>query len=76
MKVTAAELKPLQDRTVYLELCDGEKINAKIVYVDEEYDDVIVDILDTNRPTRYEAKDTAYTIALSEIVFARLYDGK
>jgi len=48
MKV--AELKPYEDKTVVLHLSDGEIATAKIVYVDAEYEDIIVDMVRTNRP--------------------------
>ena len=47
MKIT--EVKPYEDRTVILHLRDGEIATAKIAFVDAEYEDIIVDIVRTNR---------------------------
>ena len=48
--MTIAELRPYQDKTVILHLHDGETATAKIAFVDDEYEDIIVDIIDTDRP--------------------------
>ena len=50
--MTIAEPKPHEDKLVILNLRDGESITAKILFVNSEYDDIIVDIIDTNRPQR------------------------
>ena len=67
--MTIAELKPYQDKTVVLSLHDGERATAKITYVDAEYEDIIVDILHTSRPERYQVPITncAFTILALDV---------
>lgn len=69
MKIT--ELKPYEDRTVILHLRDGEIATAKIAFVDAEYEDVIVDIVETNRPDAYQKPigSSAFAIRLSDLDF-------
>jgi len=69
MKV--AELKPYEDKTVVLHLSDGEIATAKIVYVDAEYEDIIVDMVRTNRPDGYQKPigTSAFAVRISDIEF-------
>jgi hypothetical protein len=66
--MTIAELRPYQDKTVILGLADGEITTGKIVFVDAEYEDIIVDIVSTNRPDNYRDSDSAYTIAAIDLI--------
>jgi hypothetical protein len=63
------ELKPYQDKTVILNLNDGERVTAKISYVDTEYEDIIVDILHTSRPEAYRRpiNSCAFTIPATAV---------
>lgn len=67
--MTIAELKPYEDKTVVLHLTDGEIATAKIAFVDAEYEDIIVDIIDTNRPQQYKQsiRLAAFTIKASDL---------
>ena len=67
--MTVAELKPFEDEIVTLHLRDGEIATAKSVYVDAEYQDVIVDVLSTNRLELYNVPVTAgaFTFPVSDV---------
>jgi hypothetical protein len=47
------KLKPWEDKVAELRLADGEWMRAKVAFVYFEYQDVIVNILETNQPERY-----------------------
>ncbi len=66
-----AELKPYEDKTVILHLRDGEISTAKIVFVDAEYEDIIVDIVQTNRPETYHKPIglSSFAVRLSDLDF-------
>ena len=66
MKIS--ELKELVDRTVTLRLTDGEFAKVFVCFADEEYNDIIVDILETTRPERYRDPSASYTIDASDII--------
>ena len=67
--MTIAQLQKFQDCNVNLRLADGEVLNANIRFVDLEYEDIVVDIISTNRPLQYKgAKESAYAIKAAEIV--------
>lgn len=66
--MTIAEIKPYQDKTVILTLSDGEIATAKIAFVDAEYEDIVVDVIRTNRPETYRDSNSAYTIAAADLV--------
>ena len=69
--MTIAELRPFQDKTVTLALSDGEITTAKISFVDAEHEDIVVDIIQTNRPDNYRRAGSAYAIAASDVASAR-----
>lgn len=60
------ELRPYQDQTVTANLHDGEVAVVKIVFVDLEYQDVIVDVLESNR-TYSGPANAVYTIRAADI---------
>jgi small nuclear ribonucleoprotein (snRNP)-like protein len=62
--MTIHELKKFEDKIVILHLTDGERLRAKLswVNVSSEYDDVIVDVIETSQPERYKDPEAAYTI--------------
>jgi len=66
------QLKQLCDKTVILHLTDGEVSKVKIIYVDDEYEDIIADVLETSRPDRYRDSSAVYTIAAVDIMSAEL----
>lgn len=63
-----AEIRPYQDKTVILKLSDGEITTGKIAFVDTEYEDIVVDIISTNRPANYGQSDATYTIAIADLI--------
>ncbi len=66
--MTIAELKPYQDKTVVLRFWNGEIATVKVDFVDAEYEDIIVDIIDTNRRDRYTGPSNAvYAIPAAEL---------
>ena len=66
--MTLAEIRLYQDKTVTLTLVDGEVATVKIIFVDTEYEDVVVDIVSTNRPGNYRHVGASYTIAVVDVV--------
>jgi hypothetical protein len=66
--LTIAEIKPYQDKTVILKLSNGEITTAKIVFIDTEYEDFVVDVVTTNRPDTYHRTDSVYAIAAADLV--------
>ncbi len=67
MKIS--DLKPLVDKTVTLRMADGEVAKVRLHSADEEYDDIIVDVLESTRSQPYDSAN-AYTFAAAEIVSA------
>jgi hypothetical protein len=66
--MTIAEIRPYQDKKVILTLSDGEITTAKIAFVDAEHEDIVVDVICTNRPDNYRDSNAAYTIAATELL--------
>jgi hypothetical protein len=63
------DLQPYEDKTVILNLLDGEISTVKILFVDTEYDDIIVDIIHTNNSKQYTGPpDCVYTIRACDIL--------
>jgi small nuclear ribonucleoprotein (snRNP)-like protein len=50
--MTLSELKQFLDKTVTLRMTNGETAKVRVRVVDEEYDDLIVDVLETSTPER------------------------
>ena len=48
-----SDLKQFLDKTVSLRITNGEIAKVKVRFVDDEYDDLIVDVLETSTPERY-----------------------
>jgi hypothetical protein len=70
--VTVSELKPYQDKIVVLHLKDGEIATAKVLFVDAEYEDIIVDIIATNRHYKNKGPaNPAYTISVAVLTSVR-----
>jgi hypothetical protein len=53
--MTIAEITPYLDKTVILRLSNGEITTAKIAFVDNEYEDIIVPT--TSYPGRLEGRN-------------------
>lgn len=70
--MTLDDLKQFLDKTVVLRMNDGERATVKVRLVDEEYADLIVDVLETSTPERYRDRSAAYTVAASDIASAEL----
>jgi hypothetical protein len=63
-----AELRPYQEQTVVLRLHDGEIATVRVVFVDAEHDDIVVEIVHTNRPGQYKGPPNSwYTIRPADI---------
>jgi hypothetical protein len=66
--MTIAELRPYQDKTVILHLHDGEIATVKVAFVDVEYQDLIVDIINTNRSQKYKGPaNSAHVIRAADL---------
>lgn len=68
----AQGLEAIPRQKVTLRITDGEIVKVKIRIVDEEYDDLIVDVLETSSPELYRNPQAAYTFAATEIKSAEL----
>lgn len=60
--MTRDELKKFEDQVVVLHLSDGELLKARLIFVDLEYEDVIVDPIETNQPQHYKYPKAVYTV--------------
>jgi hypothetical protein len=67
MKIT--EFKPYEDNTVILHMREGEIATAKIAFVDAEYEDIIVDVVQMNRPEAYQKPigSSVFAVRLSDL---------
>jgi hypothetical protein len=65
--VTIDQLREFQDRVVILRLTDSEILKAKIDFVDLEYEDIIVKVLETNMPEQYKHPNADYTVRAADI---------
>jgi hypothetical protein len=66
--MTIAELKPYQDKTVVLRFWNGEVATVKVDFVDAEYEDIIVDVISTNRRDRYTGpSNSVYAIPVANL---------
>jgi hypothetical protein len=66
--MTIDELRPYQDMTVILRLHDGEIAKARILFVDMEYEDIIVDVINSNRSQEYKGSASdAYAIRVGDL---------
>jgi hypothetical protein len=72
--VTLDDLKPFLDKTATLHMTDGEAVKVKVRFVDDEYQDIIADVLETSRPEHYRDPSAAYTFAAADIASVELSD--
>lgn len=68
--MTISELKQFLDKTITLHMNNGEVTKVKVHFVDEEYNDLIVDVLETSSPERYRDRAAAYIFPASDIASA------
>jgi hypothetical protein len=66
--VRIGNLKKFQDCTVVLQLIDGETLKAKIALVDGEYDDIVVEVVQTNKPEHYKDLNSADVVKAADIL--------
>jgi len=66
------EVRNLQNKTVMLQLTDGEMAIVKVNSVDLEYEDIMVDVLETNLPGAFPQTrpDNCFTIRAADILSA------
>ena len=60
MKIS--DLKVFEGTEVTLHLGDGQVMRARVAHVDAEYEDIVVDVLRTNRPQRYRDPRAMYAV--------------
>ena len=66
--MTISELRPYEHKSVILRMKDGEIASVKVAFVNEEYEDIFVDIIRTNRPQQYaDLSSAAYAIKAEDI---------
>jgi hypothetical protein len=66
--MTIDQLREYQDRVVILRRTDSEVLKARADFVDLEYEDLVVDILETDRPVQYRGpKNAVYTVRAADI---------
>ncbi|HUQ49630.1 MAG TPA: hypothetical protein VM056_02860 [Terriglobales bacterium] len=65
--MTFEEAALFLDKTVMLRLHDGEVSKVKIVWVSDEYQDITVDVLETNNTVNYHDPKAAYVIPVADI---------
>jgi hypothetical protein len=67
-------LKDHKGRIVRIVLADGEEAIVRVVYVDEEHEDFVYDLLSTNLGRKYRdvPKEAAYAAKFADLVSARL----
>jgi len=70
--VQIGEVRNLQNKTVVLQLTDGEMAIVKVNSVDIQYEDIMVDVLETNMPGAYPQfrQDSCFTIRAADILSA------
>jgi hypothetical protein len=67
MTMKISDLKPFLDKTVTLQMTDGEVAKVRVGWISEEYDDITVDVLESTRSQPYDPA-CAYTFAAADIV--------
>ena len=50
--MTINDLKEFLDKTITVHMTDGEVAKVKVCFVDDEYNDLVVDVLETSSPER------------------------
>jgi hypothetical protein len=65
MKIS--DLKQFVDQTITLRMTDGELAKVRVHSISEEYDDIVVDVLESTRSQPYDPA-CAYIFAAADIV--------
>ena len=69
--MTISQLQEFQDCAAVFRLTNGEVLKARIDFVDLEYEDIIVKVLETNTPEQYkDPENSAYAIKAADILSA------
>ena len=66
------DLRQFLDKTVVLHTTEGKTAKVRVDFVDEEYEDIIVAVLETSHPEHYRDNSAAYAFAAADIASARL----
>ena len=67
--MTIAQLQEFQDIMAILRLTNGEVLKARIDFVDLEYEDIIVKVLETNMPEQYNGpENSAYAVKAADVI--------
>lgn len=63
-------LKESRNRIVKISCSDGEVFLGKVLVVSDEDEDVVYDLVSTNRPEQYDrfGRDCAYRVKLEDIL--------
>ena len=61
-------LKPFLGKVVTLHMTDGEVAKVRVQWVDDEYGDIVADVLTTTRSDHYRDGRAAYTFLATEIL--------
>jgi hypothetical protein len=64
-----SDLNQFVGQTITLRMTDGELAKVRVHSISEEYDDIIVDVLESTRSQPYDPA-CVYTFAAADIVFA------
>jgi hypothetical protein len=67
-------LRQFQDRVVRIRSTEGEVMVAKVVLVDQEHQDLIMDVLSTDQPDRYDRLGKKYDECAWAIPFEFIAD--
>ena len=65
--MTIEDLEPFLDSAVTLRMTKGEVAKVKVLFVDEEYADIIVYVLETSQSNQYTDLSGALTFAAADI---------
>ncbi len=66
--MTACELQAFDNKTVLITFLDGEIATARLTCSSEDCEEVMVDIVATNRPDRYAHHNCSYIVPASELL--------
>jgi hypothetical protein len=61
-------LRQCEKKIVTINCSNGELLRAKILHVDDEYRDVIFDLLSSSKPETYKHDGAAYALAWDDIL--------
>ncbi len=61
-------LRRCEKKIVTVNCSDGESLKATILHVDDEYHDVIFDMISTSHPEAYKAAGAAYILKWDDIL--------